>query len=360
MLPMNKRSLLYGFCFLIITLAHAQQDKTSAVRYAIWDHAYKTGMTGCSVAIAEKGQILFAYGSGFADLENMVLAKPQSVYRLASVSKSITAVAVMQLVEQGKVNLDTDLRQYVPEFPQKEHVFTVRQVLAHLSGIRHYKPSEPENREEYANTLEALKRFQDDPILHKPGEKYTYSTYAYTLLARLVENVSGMTFPDYLRRHVFEPIGMLTTGIEDQINLVPNRARGYVRGKDGKPVNSEYANISYKWAGGGMVSTAPDLCRLGMALLENRLMKPETRAMMWAMQTTNDGKKTGYGLGWGIGAWTGHPMMSHSGAQSMVRTRLCIFPEEQIVIVVLTNYESHDVGALTNRIIQAWMSTDKQ
>lgn len=351
---MKTRLLLYGFFCLLITLAHAQQERANAVRYAIWDHAHKTGMTGCSVAIAEKGQIVFAYGSGFADIENLVLAKPESVYRLASVSKSITAVAVMQLVEQGKVNLDADLRQYVPEFPKKEYEFTVRQVLAHLSGIRHYKPNEPESKEEYPNTAEALKRFQDDPLLHKPGERYTYSTYAYTLLARLVENVSGMTFPDYLRKHVFEPAGMNVSGVEDQKNLVPNRARGYRRGQDGKPINSEYSNISYKWAGGGMVSTSPDLCRLGMALLSNQLMKPETRAMMWTRQTTNNGNRTGYGLGWGVGAWNGKPMMSHSGAQFMVRTRLCIFPEEGVVVAVLTNYESHNVGALTNNILQAW------
>lgn len=315
-------------------------------------------MTGCSVAIAEKGQIVFEYGSGFADLENLVLAKPESVYRLASVSKSITAIAVMQLVEQGKVNLDTDLRQYVPEFPPKEHVFTVRQVLAHLSGIRHYKPGEPESKEEYPNTTESLKRFQDDPLLHKPGEKFTYSTYAYTLLARLIENVSGMTFPDYLRKHLFEPASMLSSGVEDQRNIVPNRARGYRRGQDGKPINSDYSNISYKWAGGGMVSTAPDLCRLGMALLNNQLIKSETRSVMWTPQSTNNGKSTGYGLGWSLATWKGRPIMSHSGAQAMVRTRLCIFPEEQVVIAVLTNYESHDVGALANKIIEAWMLQD--
>lgn len=351
---MDKRLSPFIWGFLLIALAHPQPSKENAVRYAIWDHAYKTGMTGCSVAIAEKGQIVFVYGSGFADLENLVLAKPESVYRLASISKSITAVAVMQLVEQGKVNLDADVRQYVPEFPAKEHAFTVRHVLAHLSGIRHYKPGEPESKEEYPSTLEALKRFQNDPLLHKPGEKYTYSTYAYTLLARLVENVSGMTFPDYLRKHVFEPAGMLATGVEDQRNIVPNRARGYRRGQDGKPVNSDYANISYKWAGGGMVSTAPDLCRFGIALLENKLIKQETRSMMWTRQRTNDGKETGYGLGWSVGEWNNRPMMNHSGAQAMVRTRLCIFPEEQVVIAVLTNYESHDVGALTNKIIEAW------
>lgn len=351
---MDKRLSFFIWGFLFFAFAHSQPSKDNAVRYAIWDHAYKTGMTGCSVAIAEKGQIVFVYGSGFADLENLVLAKPDSVYRLASISKSITAVAVMQLVEQGKVDLDADLRQYVPEFPPKDHVFTVRQVLAHLSGIRHYKPGEPESKEEYPNTLEAFKRFQDDPLLHKPGEKYTYSTYAYTLLARLVENVSGVTFPEYLRKHVFEPAGMVASGVEDQRSIVPNRARGYRRGQEGKPVNSDYANISYKWAGGGMVSTAPDLCRFGIALLENKLIKQDSRSMMWTRQRTNDGKETGYGLGWSVGEWRRRPLISHSGAQAMVRTRLCIFPGEQVVIAVLTNYESHDVGALTNKIIEVW------
>lgn len=340
-------------CLTLMSIA--QTPREDAVRDAIWAHAYRTGMVGCTVAIAEKGKILYEYGNGFADLENLLPARPQTVYRIGSISKPITAVAVMQLVEQGKVDLDKDARVYVPEFPAKEHPFTVRQLLGHLSGIRHYKQNEGESTRPYPTVLESLDRFKEDPLLFKPGERYYYSTYAYTLLARVVENVSGLSFEEYLQKHLFDPANMKESYLEKQRAIIPWRARGYYRNANGEIQNSQLADMSYKWGGGGMLCTSADLCRFGMAILDQRLLKPETREMMWTAQTTNDGKKTTYGLGWTLQEVNGRAHREHGGAQAGARAFLAIVPEQELVVVVLTNYESHSPSELAREIVKRWL-----
>ena len=131
----------------------------------------------------------------------------------------------MQLVEAGKIDLDADIRTYVPEFPDKGEKITARHILSHTSGIRHYKPDESENYTRHASVVDGLKHFTADPLLHKPGEKLTYSTYVFSLLARAVETTSGLTFKEYLDQRIFEPAGMKASGLED---LAPSSNTGPV------------------------------------------------------------------------------------------------------------------------------------
>jgi len=311
-------------------------------------------VTGASVAIAKDGKIEYQEGFGFADIENDVAYKADTVNRLASVSKTITAVAVMQLVEAGKIELDADIRTYVPEFPDKGEKITARHILTHTSGIRHYKPDEVENYTRLATVADSFKRFAADQLLHKPGEKHTYSTYAFSLLARAVETTSGMTFKNYLDEKIFKPAEMNSSGLEDLRAIVKNRTRGYERLADGTLVNSDFADISYKWAGGGMVSTSPDLCRFGMALLAGKLMKPETLAQMWTVQKLNDGTALRQSLGWAAGTYNGKPIATHGGAQQMSRTFFVIAPSENLVMAILTNYESHDPQEMARVVRDAW------
>jgi serine beta-lactamase-like protein LACTB, mitochondrial len=308
------------------------------------------GVVGVSIAIAHNGQIVYENGFGYADLEHQVPAKAETVYRIASLSKPLTATGVMHFVQAGRIRLDNDIRRHVQEFPQKQHPFTVRQVLSHTAGIRHYRQGEQFSTRPYSGVAESLDRFKDDPLISRPGDRFTYSTYAYQIAARLIENASGMRFPQYMEQHVFRPAGMMNTSIENQAIIVPNRARGYRQLEDGRVVNSIYDDLSYKWGGGGMVSTAPDLCRFGMALLEGRLLNREFVDQMWRSQQLNDGSLTGYGLGFYVRGERGRRIVSHTGSQPQVRTALLIWPDEQVVIAVLTNYESHNVSDLVKRI----------
>jgi serine beta-lactamase-like protein LACTB, mitochondrial len=324
------------------------------VRIAIDKYMAAKKITGASVAIARDGKLDFAQGFGHADLENDLPYQPETVNRLASISKTITAVAVMQLVEGGKIDLDADIRTYVPEFPDKGEKITARHILAHTSGIRHYKPDEPENYTRMASVVEGLARFTSDPLLHKPGEKYTYSTYAFSLLARAVETTSGLTFKEYLDQKIFEPAGMKASGLEDLRAIVKHRTRGYTRRTDGTVANSDFSDLSYKWAGGGMVSTSPDLCGFGIALLAGKLMKPATITQMWTAQKLNDGTALRQSLGWALETYEGKPVVMHSGSQPMAKTFLLIVPSDHFVMAILTNYESHNPRELATAVRDAW------
>jgi serine beta-lactamase-like protein LACTB, mitochondrial len=186
---------------------------------------------------------------------------PTTKFRIGSVSKPLTAVALMQLVEAGKVDLDAPAQKYVPGFPDKGAVITVRMVAGHLAGIRHYKEGEFENQKHYANVLEGLKIFQDDPLVAPPGTKYSYSSYGYNLLSAVIESASEENFLAYMQGHIFTPLGLPHTTADQNTQIIEQRARFYELPKDGTVEIAPYVDNSYKWAGGGFLSTAEDLVR---------------------------------------------------------------------------------------------------
>ena len=186
----------------------------------------KMGAPGVSVAVALDDRLVWAAGDGLADVENGVPATADTVYRIASISKTMTATAVMQLVERGRVSLDDPIQKYVPSFPDKGGLtITLREILTHTSGIRHYKAGEMESLTPYDSVADAIRIFKDDPLLFTPGTKYSYSTYAYNLLEGVVESASGLTFEAYLQEHVWNPAGMAHTYLEHPQTIVAHRAR---------------------------------------------------------------------------------------------------------------------------------------
>jgi serine beta-lactamase-like protein LACTB, mitochondrial len=347
-------TLSMGLAAAWIVAQEPLEARLARVEEAIQTHMKERRVTGAAVAIAHRGRIVFEKGFGMADLEHDVPFRAETVCRLASVSKPVTAVAVMKLVEQGKIDLDADIRKYAPEFPDKGVTIRVRDILSHSSGIRHYVPFEKENYETHLTVVSSLDRFMGDPLLHPPGEKVTYSTYAFNLLARAVETATEKSFREGLQELVFGPAGMTASGLEDLQGIVKHRARGYRRLPDGRLVRSAFADISYKWAGGGMASTAPDLCRFGMAILGGKLLNKETVERMWTQQTLRDGSKTDQALGWQIAEFRGKKVRMHGGAQQETRTFLAIVPEDELVVALVSNYESHNPAEMATRLRDAW------
>ncbi|MDP1569956.1 MAG: serine hydrolase domain-containing protein [Vicinamibacterales bacterium] len=295
---------------------------------------------GLSVAIARNGQVAWAAGFGQADVENDVPVRPESVFRIASISKPMAAVAVMQLVERGRVVLDDPIQKYVPAYPSKgEQVVTVRHLLTHTSGIRHYRPGEMESRESYATLAAAIAIFKDDPLLFAPGTRYLYSTYGYNLLAGVVERAAGLSFGEYLRTRIWEPAGMRATSLEQPHEIVPRRVRQYVRGGGTPPLrNAPYADLSIKWAGGGIIASAVDLARFDIALTDGRLLRPETIAEMHAPMRLANGTLTGYGLGWMVFRdEQGRDWVAHSGGATGGTTYLLRDPARRLSVALLTN-----------------------
>jgi serine beta-lactamase-like protein LACTB len=301
---------------------------------------------GMAVAVVEHDEITHVFADGFSDLENQTRAGAKTMWRIASVSKPIAATAIMQLVEQGAVRLDEPIWTYIPWYPRKAgNVITVRHILTHTSGIRHYDYAAGEKESlEYYPTVEAgshVNGVDREPLQFTPGTSYLYSTYAYLLLAGIVEKASGLSYEAYLAEKIFVPAGMKTACLDRNRELIPNRARFYRKGDNGKEVfNAPYVDSSYKWAAGGIMSTVEDLARYAIALDTGKLLAPATTVQVLTPFVLPNGASTGYGLGWHVETdkegrrWAYHSGGATGGAAFVLRA-----PADGFAIVLLCNLE---------------------
>jgi serine beta-lactamase-like protein LACTB len=358
---MRYRIARAGLLIVLLALAsaasRAQQvmglpaDKLEKIEGAITAQMSRQGIPGLSVAVVVDHKLRWSNGYGLADVENFVPAKAMTAYRLGSISKPITAAAVMQLVERGKLDLDAPIQKYCPAFPAKQWPITARLLLGHLSGIRHYKDqAEVGSTRHFNNVVEGLDMFKNDPLLFEPGTKYSYTTHGYAVLGCAVEGASGMSFPDYERENVFKPAGMDRIRVDNVFDIIPNRAQGYQKTQTGELRNSGLADTSYKIPGGGFISTVEDLAKFSIAMQTGVLVKKETLDQMWVSQKTRDGKATGYGLGWGVSERNGMKEVEHGGAQQRVSTYLYTIPEKGLAVVLMTNLEGAGLATLCREI----------
>ena len=298
----------------------------------------KDRMTGLSVAVLE-GDRLWARGFGFADIENQVPATERSSYRMASVSKPMTAVAAVRLAEQGKLDLDEEVQRYVPYFPRKSRPVTVRQLLAHLGGISHYRDYRVEGRiREPKTTREAIAIFENFDLVNEPGSAYSYSTYGYNLAGAAIEGAAGKPYAAVMQELVWDPAGMTSTRMDSPTAIIPNRVTGY-RLENGDVRRSDYVDISSRFGGGGTRSTVVDMVRFARAIDEGKLLSAKSADQMWWRAVTTSGRSIGYGLGWSVEAVNGHFMVSHSGSQQEARTLLIYFPARDLAIAFASNWE---------------------
>lgn len=299
-----------------------------------------------------KGDVVWAKGYGYADLENRLPAKAESAYRLASVTKPMTGIAILQLAEKGKINLDAEVQTYVPYFPKKPWPVTVRQVLGHLGGISHYKNFAQEGHfKDHKSTREAIAVFENFDLVAEPGTRYSYSSYGYNLLGAVIESASGMSYGDYMRQNVWQPLGMTDTRMDDPLDVIPNRVRGYQL-IDGKVKNSEFVDISSRFAAGGTRSTVPDLLKFAKGIMEGKLVSSESMNMASASMSTKAGRLTNYGMGWETTPYSGRYMLVHSGGQQETRTLLYILPSRKMALAVGVNFEGANPGVYLERLFQ--------
>ncbi len=306
---------------------------------AVTDEMSRLGIPGLSLAIGDGGELRFEAAWGFADVENAVVAAPDTVFRYASVSKPITAVAALQLSERGRLDLEAPAWRYCAAYPPKPWTVTPRQLLCHQGGVRNYRTGETQQLRRYSSVPEALAIFKDDPLAYEPGTAVVYSTYGYCLLGCVVEGAAGRPFAEVLRDDVFAPAGMATTQVDDARVLIPRRANGYVRDGSGELLNSALADVTYKVPGGGLCGTAPDVARFGLALLSGRLLGRATLQQMLTPQRLRTGRVTGFGLGLTVGLHGGKREAYHLGGQERVSTLLYLRPEAGLVVAMLSNLE---------------------
>lgn len=324
--------------------APPNHSRAAAIEHtrAIAKEWLERGIPGFSVTVAEDGKIVFSEGFGYADLEQRVPVWPTTKFRIGSVSKPLTATALVKLVEQGKIDLDAPIQKYVPSFPDKGAIITPRMLAGHLGGIRHYKDNEFLNSKHYDNVVAGLVIFQDDPLVSPPGTKFNYSSYGFNLLSAAIEKACAEDFLSCMRDLVFIPLGLRSTVADQPSELVEQRARFYTHWKDKPLENSPYTDNSYKWAGGGFLSSSEDLVRFGNALLEPGYLKKESLALLFTSQKTKSGEETGYGMGWDIRkSMTGKRIFDHDGGSTGASSKLILYPDERLVVAMVCNYETN-------------------
>lgn len=309
----------------------------SALDAAVRAELARQPTAGLSVGVQRGGQRwTAAYGK--RDLARKLPATVDTTYRFASITKSFTAVAVMQLVEAGKLSLDAEIQSLAPSYPKKPWPVTVEQLLGHLGGVPTYKDRADGANQDRLDTAGAIARFADRPLAVEPGTEFVYSTWGYVLLGAAIEKASGKPYGDYLAAHVFGPAGMPNAALDDFATRGPKHAVGYAR-KGGALVPSEVLDVSGRTAGGGTRGDVRDLLAFGRAVLGDALVSRATAKKMLRPMRLRDGKLTDYGYGFAAYPLHGHFHVAHAGGQPETTSLLVLIPEDDLVLALATNVE---------------------
>lgn len=287
-------------------------------------------------AVWKAGSIVWSRAVGESDLEDGAPATPQTLFRIGSVSKLLTAAAAARLFERGALDLDAPIQRYVPSFPEKSGQITPRLLLGHLSGVRHYSAGEYLNSKRYTSVGDTLAAIRDAPLLHAPGSKYSYSSYGFNLLGAALERAASQDFASLIRRDVLQPLGMQRTIPDDHRAILAGRARYYSL-SDGRIENAPDTDLSDRLPSGGYLSTAEELVRFGGAHLAGVYLNPATRTLMFTSQRTTEGKETGVGLGWRIGAVANRRVYHHGGDAIGGRAFILLRPDDSMAVALTSN-----------------------
>lgn len=337
--------LLCGVIFVRPVAAQTNDKYAASLRAFETDvHRFmqKNKIPGLTIGFV-KNDYVWVKGFGYGDVENKIPATADSAYRLASVQKTMTAVAILQLGEQGKVNLDADVRTYVPYFPQKTYPVTVRQLLGHLGGIRHYYKSE-EHFTTHKTTKQSIAIFAGSPLVVPPGTKFSFSSYGYDLLGAVIEGASHQSYADYMRTHIWEPLGMDNTHMDDRRVFIPNRVRGYQL-INGQVKPSELIDVSSRFGSAGTRASVVDLLKFMNGLNEGKLLSRPSMDLLITPMKTQSGSisglspNAGYGMGWEVSRIKNTRAAFHTGGQQETRTFVVNVPDEHLSIAFAMNLE---------------------
>lgn len=293
------------------------------------------GAPGLSLAVASGGKIVWSVSCGYADLMSRRLVTAQTRFRIGSVSKTLTATAIAQYAEAGRVDLDAPVDRYA-DFPSRRGAITLRRLAGHLAGLRHYQSeAEVVNRRHFTSVAATLALFRDDPLVAEPGTRFSYSSYGYDVIGAALERTSGRDFAALMHEAVLAPAHMSETTLA----TAPRATRAtFYEAKDGGGVRlAPPIDLSDRLPAGGFLSTADDLARFGVALADGRLVSRQTAGMMFTSQRTTTGEETGYGLGFDLQPSPLGLFVGHTGAVAGGTAGLLIHVKTGTVLALTTN-----------------------
>ncbi|MBE0654224.1 MAG: serine hydrolase, partial [Bacteroidales bacterium] len=312
---------------------------------------YKTDDPGAVALVAQNGKVLFKKAYGMANLELGVPMQTNMVFEIGSITKQFTAIAILMLVEDGKIKLEDEITKFIPDYPTHGHSITVHHLLTHTSGIRSYTdmPAFGEFWRKDYEPSEFIDVFKNEPMDFAPGKKWMYNNSAYYLLGMIIEKASGMGYPDFIEKKIFQPLGMNNSFYGSRKKLIKNRACGYQKEGEGY-INAEYLSLTLPYAAGSLMSTVDDLLTWNTAVHSYKLVPEETLKKAFTNYTLSDGKETNYGYGWGLNSLGDNKTFEHSGGIFGFPTNAIYIPDLDIFVTVLSNNESESPVEVSTRI----------
>jgi CubicO group peptidase (beta-lactamase class C family) len=337
---MKKQSIILAFV-LWSTFSTAQQ-KTDPRLTANFDKILSEQFTenapGAAILVARKGEVIYSKAFGKANLEQDVPMQTDQVFRIASITKQFTAVAILQLMEKGKLVLNDDITQYLPDYPVQGNKITIEHLLTHTSGIQDYAAMKNTTQRERLDVTpeEMIAYFKDQPMRFAPGTKWEYSNSNYFLLGYIIEKITGKTYGDYLQENFFGPLGMANSLYANDTKIIKNRASGYTQDDNGYQ-NAAPISMTHPYAAGAIQSTVGDLFKWQQAVQGYQLLKKETLSKAQARHLLADGTATSYGYGWRIGSVYEKQSLWHGGLIDGFKSVVLYLPEPEVFVAVLTN-----------------------
>jgi CubicO group peptidase (beta-lactamase class C family) len=311
---------------------------------------------GVAVAVVRGGEVIHSNGYGMAQLEWRQPITPDTVFGIGSVTKPFTATAILLLRAEGKLRLGDPITAYLPDYDMRGQTITLAHLLSHTSGIPNFvtAPGFWEGDVAHdATHAEIRARFEHLPLEFAPGERYSYSNSAYCLLGMVIEALSGMPYGAFIRERIFAPLGMTRSCYFDPHAVIPQRAEGYapIEGdSQGVYERAPYMSTTLQYAAGALGSTVADMARWDLALRDGRLLDHATQAEMMAPTQLNDGRTVGYGMGWGLWGYRGRRAIGHAGGVPGYTAFHGRFPDDDLSIIVLSNWRLFDSAGLAEPI----------
>jgi CubicO group peptidase (beta-lactamase class C family) len=332
-MPSRPKKLL-AVLVLLASFAHADE-----VDHAVNHIMQQYKMPGAAIAVMREGKIVRAQGYGLANVELNVPVHPETIFQSGSMGKEFTATAIMMLVEEGKIALDDQITRYFPDSPATWNDITIRRLLTHTSGIKNYSEHDINFRLDYSED-DLLKKAQSFPLDFTPGDKWSYSNTGYVVLGVLIHKVTGEFYGDFLQERIFHPLGMTSTRIMSEADIIPNRSSGY-RLVKGQLKNQEYVSPTLNTtADGSLYFTVLDLAKWDAALYTEKLLKHSSLDQMWTPVQLNNGKTYDYGFGWFLNQIRGHKIIEHGGAWQGFTTHISRYVDDKLTVVTLSNLDS--------------------
>ena len=333
----------------------AQSSLDSALASYVKTEMDRQHIPGLALLVTRDGKIVRAEGFGLANFELQVPVKPETIFQSGSMGKQFTATAVMMLVEEGKIGLDDPLTKYFPEAPPNWKNVTIRELLSHTGGFGDY-PKNFNFRKDWTEP-QLTKLVESIPLAYPPGTKWEYSNLGYLTLGILIHRVTGEFYGDFLQKRIFQPLGMQTTRIISEADIIPNRAAGY-RLVKGELKNQEWvAPAMNTTADGSLYFSIVDLSKWDSALYEGKLLKPSSFDLMWTPVKLKNGQpnKAGYGFGWFIEQRNGHRCIHHDGSWQGFETAVDRYVDDHLSVIALTNLAGAKPGEITKHVAEMYL-----